>query len=266
MIRHAGRRWEILPGAEEIVRSRAEWGFAGLREEFADVLLKAKATRIVFPMETEWGKVSVKALTFDRFRVRLRSLYGRCRTRKEWENHLAARRCGLPTVVPLALGELRTFGVTLQAVILTQWRPAAFTVTEHRRRAPAAAEAPMPRLAADIARVTATAQSFGIYHNEIRPDNLLLEPADDALRLLLIDWKHAHIRRRTTARDLQNLLRTKELFERDLLFAPPVEAETRAFLSTYFEATADRPDRAALAAQLADACPDAAWLPAELGV
>ena len=249
----------MLPGAEPIVRSRDDWSFEALRTEFADALRRDKSTRIVFPMKTAPDRVvAVKALVFREFKVRLRSLYGRCRTRKEWENHLAALRGGLPTVGALALGELRTHGLVREAVILTEWRPDAVNLSEHRRRHRAAGDAPMLRIAGDLGRITAAAQRAGIYHNEIRPDNLLIVPTEHGPQVLLIDWKHARIRRRTTARDVQNLLRTAALFARDIDFAPPVEAEKRAFLDAYLEEQADRPGATQPADRLKRECPDMA--------
>lgn len=255
-LRHAGFRWEVLPGAEAIVRSRNKWNFETLRSEFQGALRKKRDTRIVFPMETEHGTVGVKALTFDEFRVRLRSLYGRCRTRKEWENHLAASRAGLSTVQPLALGERRRACMVHEAVMLTEWRPKAETVTQQRKQGlRAAGSEPALALASDLGRITARAQAHGLYHNEIRPDNIIVESAAGQHRVLLIDWKHARIKRRNTANDLQNLVRTGQLFDRDLSFDPPTEAEKTAFLTAYIEETAERPDRWELLSELRSACP-----------
>jgi len=261
VVRHEGRRWEVMPGAEEIVRSRSEWSFDTLRREFGDRLFKDKATRIVFPMDTPLGRVCVKSLKFDEFEVRLRSLFGRCRTRKEWENHLAAISCGVPTVRPLALGEIRKPLLVHQAVIITEWRDNTVTLNEWRRAQSAAScDAAVLRVAANIGRITAITQNAGIYHNEIKPDNLLMENPDAEQRLLLIDWKHARIKPRTLNNDLQNLLRLGSFFDRSLAYAPPTDDEKRAFFSAYLQARSNRPDRAKLIAELKRSCPNGTWI------
>ena len=261
VVRHEGLRWEIMPGAEKTVRSRSEWSFDTLRREFGDRLFKDKATRIVFPMDTPLGRVCVKSLKFDEFEVRLRSLFGRCRTRKEWENHLAAISCGVPTVRPLALGELRKPLLVHQAAIITEWRDNTVTLNEWRRAQSATShDAVALRVAANIGRITAITQNAGIYHNEIKPDNLLMENPDTDQILLLIDWKHARIKPRTVENDLQNLVRLGSLFQRDLAFAPPTPDEKRAFLSAYLHASSNRPDQEKLIAQLKRLCPNGAWI------
>jgi len=261
IIRHAGWRWEVMPGVEEIVRSREDWRFESLQREFAGRLMKDKRTRIVFALDTPVGSVGVKALVFDEFEVRLRSLFGRCRTRKEWENHERALRAGVPTVERFAFGELRQRFLVREAVILTEWKDNAITVNEWRRaQAETGDKGTAERVAAEIGRITAVAQRAGLYHNEIMPDNLLVENPDTDLDVLLIDWKHAYIKARTIENDVQNLLRTGSLFARYMAYAPPTDAEKRAFLSAYLDASADGPDRTKLIGELERLCDDTAWI------
>jgi len=251
-----------MPGCEGIVRSRTDWSFDVLREEFSHAICKQKPTRFVFSMKVGAARVGVKALVFDEFKVRLRSLFGRCRTRKEWENHLAALNSGIPTVRPIALAEFRKPILVHEALIITGWRENTVSITDWRReRADNAGDEAALRLAADIGRITAHSQQAGLYHNEIRPDNLLIETTDDGPQLLLIDWKHARIKPPTTENDLQNLVRTAQLFDRDVSYAPPTDSEKGSFLTAYVEASSDRPDRAELLAKLRQSCPNADWLP-----
>ncbi len=258
---HAGARWEVMPAAEEIIRSRSDWRFETLRDEFADVIVKSKPTRIVFAMETAAGMVGVKALLFDEFAVRLRSLFGRCRTRREWENHMIAVSHDVPTVRPLALAEFRRNALVHQAVIITEWREEALSLSDWRRaRSENAGAAAALRLAADIGRMAALTQGIGLYHNEIMPGNLLVEDPDGEQHLLLIDWKHARVKPRTLANDVQNLLRLAKLFDRDLAYAPPTDSEKQAFLSAYIDALRDDSARAKLRAELKLSCPDSSWI------
>lgn len=233
VIIHAGRRWELLDEAdEEIVRSRDDWGFQSLRREFSRCLLRNKPTRVVFRTSIGSRAVRVKALIFDEFRVRLRSLFGRCQGRKEWENHLLAVQCGVPTVRPIALGELRHRLLVHEAVVLTEWCEGS-TIEDWRRRN---AERDTPTslaIAAELGRLTALAQRSGLYHNEIRPSNLLVVNGAERAHVLLIDWKHARVKRRTAANDLQNLERTKCLFQKEMVCGPPTAAERRAFMAAY---------------------------------
>ena len=261
IIKHASWRWDVMADAEDVVRSRQIWHFEAVRNEFTGALMKDKPTRVVFVMNTASRKVVVKAVVFDEFGVRLRSLFGRCSTRKEWENHLAAISWSVPTVRPLALGELRKPLLVHQAVIITEWRDNSVTLNEWRRaRSATSGDAAALRVAAKVGRITAIAQSAGIYHNEIMPDNMLVENPDTDQRLLLIDWKHARIKPRTLNNDLQNLLRLGSLFDRFLAYAPPTDDEKRAFFSAYLQASSNRPDRAKLIAELKRSCPNGAWI------
>ena len=244
------------------MRSRADWSFDVLREEFSRAICKQKPTRFVFPMNVGSGRVGVKVLVFDEFNVRLRSLYGRCRTRKEWENHLAAFNSGIPTVSPVALAELRKPILVHEAVIITEWRDNTVSVANWRsERADDVGDSAALEIAASIGRLTAMAQEHGLYHNEIRPGNLLIETADKGPQLLLIDWKHARIKPRTTENDLQNLVRTAQLFDFDASYATPTDSEKSSFMTAYLEASSDRPDRAELLAKLRKSCPNASWVP-----
>ena len=240
-----------MPGSERLVRLRADWSFETLRAEFSDSLIKNKPTRIVFAMDSPFGRLAVKALVFDRFEVRLRSLFGRCRTRKEWENHLTATGCNVPTVESLALGEQRDPLLVREAVILTKWRKNTITVHDWRRQNTDGIEGKVAlKIAENIGRLTATTQNSSIYHNEIRPENLLIDTTTDGCRVLLIDWKHARIKPKTTENDLQNLVRTGRLFSLELSFAPPTKMEKKAFLKAYIETTTNRGDLPKLMSEL----------------
>lgn len=258
---YADARWEFMPAAEEIIRSRSDWRFETLRDEFTDVLIKNKPARIVFVMETAAGKAGIKALLFDEFAVRLRSLFGRCRTRREWENHLTAVSCCVPTVRPLALAEFRRNALVQQAVIITEWRENAVPLSDWRRtRAENAGDSAALRLAADIGRMAALTHGTGLYHNEIMPSNLLVENPDGEQRLLLIDWKHARVKPHTLANDVQNLLRLGRLFDHNLAYTPPTDGEKQAFLSAYVDALPNDSDRVRLRAELKRLCSDSSWI------
>ena len=264
VIRHGGWRWEVLPGGEEVVRSLDDWSPAALRASFGDTLLGEKgAERFSFRMQAGSLEVAVKVQRSNRFKAKLRSLYGRCKARKEWENHLVASGLGVPTVRPVALGELRRPILVHEAAVITEWQAGARALVDWRReRADRAGGETEQNLAAGIGRLAATTQKSGLYHNEIHAGNLLVAGADAEPDLLLIDWKHARIKPRTTENDVENLVRTGWFLNRGLDFAPPTEDEKRAFLAAYLEATAGRPDRAELIASLRRACPDAAWIDA----
>lgn len=269
VIRHAGLRWEIVPGGEQIVRSRDDWRADTLRRDLADAIVHTRDTeRFLLRLRAPGGDAAVKVQLSEGYKPKLRSLYGRCKARKEWENHLVAAARGVPTVAPLALGEFRNPLLVHEAILITQWHDHVTTVLDWRRaRADRAGDAEALDLAARIARITAQAQHCGIYHNEIHAGNVMIAGSNGAERLLLVDWKHARLKRRTAANDAQNLVRTAWFMDRSLgqlADAPPTDAEKQAFLTAYLEATADRRDRADLLARLRAACPDASWIPEEL--
>jgi len=262
VIRHAGRRWEVLPGGEELVRSRADWSADALREEFgADLLRKKGDQRFVFRLKAAGREAVVKVEISSRFKPRIRSLYGRCKARKEWENHLIAFQRGLPTVPPLALGEFRNPLLMHEAVVITTWREGAPAVSAWRRQEPGRPQSDTAlEIAARLGRIAAQTHKAGVYHNEMFVGNVLVDESSGEPELLLIDWKHARIKRRSTENDVQNLVRTNWGFNYGMRDVPPSDRERAVFLAAYLEATADRTDRAELAAGLRQACPDADWL------
>jgi|GEM_PF-980776 len=265
VIHHAGMRWEVMPGGAEIVRSRADWRFDTLRREFRDTMLREKGERrFVFRMGGPECDAVVKSQVSHRFQSKLRSFYGWSKTRKEWEHHLVAFDAGVPTTRPLALGERWSRLVVQEAVVISEWRDGTATVSDWRRAKPGRVDSTATlKIAAGLGRMAALTQERGIYHNEMYIGNVLVENADEAdnaddPKLLLIDWKHARLKRRTTANDLQNLRRTGWGFDTGLSDIPPTESEKRAFLTAYLDASAARPGRAKLFAQLAEDCPAAA--------
>ena len=133
IIRHAGIRWEVDEKAVPYVMSRKDWTFGTLRKECAGKMIKTKETRLVFTERILQEDVFIKALFFDRFNVRLRSLFGRCRTRKEWENHHIALSRGIPTIRPLALGELKKGLLVHEAVLLLEGRVDLLNMNQWRR-------------------------------------------------------------------------------------------------------------------------------------
>jgi tRNA A-37 threonylcarbamoyl transferase component Bud32 len=216
----------------------------------------AKTLRFVFHLNTSDGQYAVKVYRFDKLRVHLRSIYGRCQARKEWENHLYAHRANIETVPAVALGERRLcFGVR-EAIVVTKWEPDATNLIEFRKNLGDAGHEICIQIAQSLGRLVARTQRAGIYHNEIKPGNLLIKESRNGLGVLLIDWKHARLRRVSTANDLQNLLRIKSLFELELLSQCFTTSEWQAFLMAYFQASADRTDRQQLAYELRDAWPN----------
>jgi len=221
--------------------SRKDWTFRALRREFADRMIKTNETRLVFIERILHKNIFIKALFFDRFNVRLRSLIGRCRTRKEWENHHIALSRGIPTIQPLALGELRKGLLVHEAVLLLEGRADLVNINQWRRiNGGTRDDRSSIDLAHCLGRLTANTHQQGIYHNEIRPDNLLIDEALDC-KILLIDWKHAYIRMHKVANNLENLIRTDSLFKRDMAFNPPSIKEKKAFLQGYLDGISSCP-------------------------
>ena len=265
VLRHAGLRWEVLPGGEQVVLSRDDWTSAGLRDAFGEAIVREKGDeRFVFRMPVPGGEAAVKVQRSQRLQAKLRSLYGWCKARKEWEHHLAAFAAGLPTVRPLALGERWRHLVVQEAVVIVEWRQGAVTVSDWRKDHPGSEDGDTALgLAAALGRVAALAHAKGIFHNEMYVGNVLVENLGADPRLVVIDWKHARLKQRTAANDAENLVQIAWGFDYGAFFAPPTPTERRAFLRAYLEASADRPGRAEVLARLRRTCPDASWIDEE---
>jgi len=255
-IRHAGLRWEFLPGGDEFIRAITDWSFLSFYSKIKDRIEKNKSTRMVFPVDTPAGRISVKVMRFDKLRVHLRSIYGRCQARKEWENHIAAHSAGLPTVRAIALGELRRYFGVREAVVITKWEAEAENLVGFRRNNVATAEGGIfLEIASSLGRLTARVQNAGIYHNEIKPSNVLIKSkATD--QLLLIDWKHARMPRPSVTVDLKNIMRAKSLFDREWSFSPMSTSEWSAFFKGYYQERADNRVRSELVGLLRKVWPN----------
>jgi len=225
------------------------------------LLREKKPDRVVAKLPGPCGNLVVKAQFADNYKPILRSLYGRAKGRKEWENHLVALACGIPVVRPLAYGELRTFGAVRECVIITQWELDVMSLKAWRGAAADQAGGEMAcRIAAKLGELTAQMQHHGIYHNEISSNNVLIRTTANGPGLLMIDWKHARLKRRCPRNDLQNLLRTGSFLARSRRAAPAADSAKKAFLRAYFRAVANRPGSLEVLEKLKRTCPVARTL------
>jgi len=268
VIEHAGMRWEVLPGGAEIVRSRPDWAFATLCKEFSSAQIRKKRDeRFVFRIETPSQDVIVKSQVSIGYKPLARSMYNRSKGRKEWQNLLVAFDRGFPVARPIAFGELKRFMTVRESVVISEWLAKASTVRNWRRQRREDGEDDATLvLAAELGRLTARMQRIGVYHNELHDRNVLVEDAEEGPRMVIIDWKHARVKHRSTRNDLRNLLRTGSYYARQSPGGAATDAERRAFLKAYLEERADRPGRDKVVRRLRERCPDPAWIDQEFDV
>jgi len=268
VFRHAGFRWEALDEAEQIIRSRDDWRAESLRRDLPDAIIHSRNDeRFVFRTQLAGHEVAIKVQLAPDYKPKLRSIYGRCKSRKEWEHHLVAVRHGFPTVAPLALGEFRNPLAVHEAIFITRWQHNITTLLDWRRaRADRTGDADALWLATEFGRLAARTHQHGIYHEQMHGGNILIHESNGDRTLMAVDWTHARLRRHSVARDAQYLIRTDWFLQNgiySLAPAVPTDTEKRTFLDAYLRATPDPRTQARLLARLRSACPHSSWLPTE---
>jgi len=187
-------RWWVAPGLDS-----ALIGPDGLRlDEWLQngqaTIVKQGPHRVVYRVELSDGQVVyIKHNLVPDFRSVLRHLVRPSKARLEFDRAIAVAARGVPTIVPLALGERQAFLGTGDSFLVTRGLDDTQTLNSFL----AATLVPLPparqarvrqRLAAALGRFVAHLHDAGIRHNDLHAANILVRlTADDHPRLYLID-------------------------------------------------------------------------------
>ena len=188
-----GFRWLLAPKLRDILLGPRglrldEWLRAGQAH-----IVKKGPHRVVYRVELPGFCFYVKRnLVTDRW-CWIRQLVRPSKARMEYERARGVAERGLPTYVPLALGEQRTLFGPGESILIT--RSLEETQELHTfalnclARLPAARQAKLrQRLACALGCLVARMHDAGIRHNDLHPANILVRwDEDDRLDLFLVD-------------------------------------------------------------------------------
>lgn len=199
--RAGGFRWEVCPE-----HRAALFGPGGLRlaEWLADgraQVVKQAPHRTIYHVRLDGLSFYLKHYPVADLRGRLRQLVRPSKARGEYRKGLEVARRGVPTIVPLAVGERRSLLGAGESYLLTysvdDAQPLSTFLETVLPTLPRGRQARLAeRLATALGGLTARMHDAGILHHDFHAGNLLLRlDAEDRPTLLLIDLHTVALRR-----------------------------------------------------------------------
>jgi hypothetical protein len=193
-------RWEVLPEYREALLGAdglrlGEWLAAGQAQA-----VKQGPHRTIYHVRVGDLDFYVKHYPLPDLRAWMRQLVRPSKARGEYQNALHVARRGVPTFVPLGMGEQRTLWGPGESFLITRTLAATEPLNTFLEatwtQLPAARRARLaPRLAATLGSLLAKMHDAGIYHTDLHAGNLLIRVTpDDRPALFLIDLHAVSLR------------------------------------------------------------------------
>jgi tRNA A-37 threonylcarbamoyl transferase component Bud32 len=212
--------------------------------------VKEGPQRVVYRVDLPEGGVFIKHFLVPGWREMFRQWLRRGKGRNEAKRAAKLAAIGVPTIVPIALGEQRRQNFLFENYLVTAEVPETVPLDDFVERIlPALSEPRQTRirheLAVGLAELTARLHDAGFLHTDFHPGNLLVRiDADDRPRLAMIDLDALRTRRRIGWRDAQaNLALLNHYF-----WLRSGRTDRQRFVSAYLRARrADPPDAHAFA-------------------
>jgi tRNA A-37 threonylcarbamoyl transferase component Bud32 len=233
-----GIRWQVSAAYAPIFLAPRTPDPRQLLRERTEQLIKRSPMRMIFAASIPAGKKELPVVIKIYRRGRLgdwikANLLG-SKARREWRITTAAAERGLPTVIPVAYGERRRFGVLWESYLLTVRLFNCVTLEEAlfsedgTLRADAKTRRQLIRLLAALLR---RMHDDGIYHQDLHPGNFLVEtlPVGEK-RIHLLDLHRASLRPTLALKNRIKSLAQFNMFASISLGA----AERLLFFNSYF--------------------------------
>jgi tRNA A-37 threonylcarbamoyl transferase component Bud32 len=155
--------------------------------------IKAGPHRVVYRAELPEGAVYIKHNLVPDYRAMFRQWFRRGKGRNEGRRCAELAAIGVPTIVPIALGEQRKRKFLFENYLITREAPDTIPLDEFLRAR--LAEWPEParsrlrrRLATALGALTARLHEAGMVHIDFHPGNILVRVgADEHPELIMID-------------------------------------------------------------------------------
>jgi SAM-dependent methyltransferase len=181
--------------------------------------------------------VFVKVFRLDSFGSRLRHHVGRSGAAREFAHGVALARMGLPVSQPLALVHERTDSGARRSYLWIQYVAGSLSLAKFLK-SPAAAPDRLDAVPPILARLLVDLAARGVWHRDVRPENILLtcDNSGRPLAAALVDVRHTVVSAQPEPLALRRMLVTLAAF---LL----LDGADRAWVTTIVEAAAERARR-----------------------
>jgi tRNA A-37 threonylcarbamoyl transferase component Bud32 len=210
--------WHVLPAGEALFGPAGPNLDAWIRDGLAE-LVKRGPQRTVYRVRLAGGDVFVKRCRINTPRAWLREVLRPAKARLEFENALALRARGIPSVEPLAWGARHPV-LPGESLFITRCRDAAepferFLDATYPALPPVGRQAIRYRLAVELGAVVARMHDAGVAHPDPHPGNLLVEVGPGRPpRFTLIDLHAIRFGRPLSwAESLENLVLLNRWFQ-----------------------------------------------------
>lgn len=194
-LHRGGFRWEVRPSLLDSGTIDQLWDEGGLRLQQwlatgAAQVLKRAPHRMLYRICLPGIDFHLKYYPMDNWRAVVRQLFRPSKARMEYDRALEVARRGVPTIEPLALGEVP--GRPGASYLLTRTLPetrslAAFLENEQPLLGRAQSSRIRQRLARELGGLIARMHDGGILHLDLHPGNILLRLDGEEPNLHLID-------------------------------------------------------------------------------
>jgi hypothetical protein len=242
-VRIGAAHWRVAKGDEAILDAVKDLRYERRKEQQGLELLKD--ANHVF-----WGRLRVAGREWflkGHRRVGLRrlvkSLFCVSDMREEWRKTWWLRSTGIETVEPSAVGEVRRFGVVVEAYFATRWVPGArdlikYLDAKEKELTLVAFERLRRRVSVSLGRLLGSFHARGTYHRQFHDKNILAVEEEDGLpRLLPIDLDHLTICDRITEEDRDwNFYQLAWHLRRTISRWRPQTRDVARFLKGYYAA------------------------------
>ena len=195
-----GLHWIIAEGADEwLPRSLLDDPEEFLEKNPPRQIIKESLIRAALIISGPENELFLKRYKIRGLNEGLKYFFVPSKARREWAmTHLALRR-GIPTPLPLAMGERRGRGVLREAFLITQAISSSLPLIEAIREKRGNED-----YALKVARLISKVHEVGLFHRDLHAGNILVKK--DEGRLYLIDLHRSKpLRRMSVRRRLWNL-------------------------------------------------------------
>lgn len=201
--------WWIRPEWREILLGPLGFKLDQWAREGRVRIIKSNPQRVVYRVELPEAALYIKHFKVPSWRETLRQWFRRGKGRNEGKRAIRLASIGVPTIMPIALGEQRKRKFLFENYLVTleipHTQPLDVFLEQDLPSLPASERSSLRRaLAASLATLTARLHDSGFLHQDFHPGNVLVErQADGGVSLSMIDLDALRWRKHLSWNDAQ---------------------------------------------------------------
>jgi tRNA A-37 threonylcarbamoyl transferase component Bud32 len=184
-ITHGETSWHVLPSWESDLLGPEGIRLGQWIQDGQAHVVKDGTHRTVYRVELPHRSFYLKHYRCRRLVQASRHLFRESASRREWRKVRQIHQRHVPTVAPVAVGEVRQHGLVRDSYFVSEAIPDSYPLKDFLREVlpnlPAEDRAGIRRrVVSQAARLCAQTHRSGIWHNDFHPGNLLVRLRDDA--------------------------------------------------------------------------------------